>query len=81
MSDMISQQRKVEPPGCNPREWLPVGVVAQWQSIGMESQRPWVRIPVAPPFFPALNLFQRSMDVKAQLSSDFGVLTVGLQSL
>ena len=58
MSDMISQQRKVELPGFNPREWLPVEVVAQWQSIGTESQRPWVRIPVAPPSFLPLAFFR-----------------------
>ena len=27
--------------------WLPEGVVAQCQSIGTESQRPWVQVPVA----------------------------------
>ena len=48
---------------------LPVGVIAQWQSIGIESRRPWVQIPAAPPFFPALSLFQRSTDVRAQLVS------------
>ena len=31
----------MEPPGSEP-----VGVVAQWQSIDMESQRPWVRTPL-----------------------------------
>ena len=29
-----------------------VNVVAQWQSAGGSSQRPWVRSPAAPPFFP-----------------------------
>ena len=32
----------MEPPGSKP-----VGVIAQWQSIDMESQRPWVRTPLA----------------------------------
>ena len=32
-------------------------------------RRPWVRILAAPPFFPALNHFQRSMDIRAQHSS------------
>ena len=32
---------------------------SQRQSTGMESQRPWVRLPAAPPFFPALSPFQR----------------------
>ena len=32
-------------------ECLSMGVVAQWQSAGSSSQRPWVRSPTAPPFF------------------------------
>ena len=43
--------------------WLLVGVVAQWQSTGTVRLRPCVRLPAAPPFFPALSpLFQRSTD-------------------
>ena len=48
---------------------LPVRVVAQRQSTGTESQTPWVWIPVAPPFFPALSHFQRSTDIMVQLVS------------
>ena len=39
------------------RGWLLVGVVAQWQSTGGLSQRPWVRFPVA---LLSLEPFQRS---------------------
>ena len=49
--------------------WLLVGVVAQWQSTGTESQRPWVRFPAAPPFFPALSPFQRSTDSNGEIRS------------
>ena len=37
---------------------LSVGVVAQWQSAGGLSQRPWVRFPVAPHFFLPLCHFK-----------------------
>ena len=44
-------------------------VIAQWKSIGMESQSPWVGIPVAPPSFPTLSLFQRSNSISIGYSS------------
>ena len=36
--------------------WLSMGVVAQWQSAGSSSQRPWVRSPASSPFFLSLSL-------------------------
>ena len=48
---------------------LPVGVVAQWQSTGTESQSPCVWFPAAPPFFPALSPFQRSTDSNGEIRS------------
>ena len=41
--------------------WLSVGVVAQWQSAGGLSQRPWVRLLAKPPIMRPLP-FQRSSD-------------------
>ena len=37
---------------------LSVGVVAQWQSTGCSSQRPWVWSPAVPPFFLSLCRFK-----------------------
>ena len=63
-----------------------VGVVAQWQSAGGLGQRPWVRLPVAPPFFWALCCFKGLWIVMAQImsfirchrSSNHRVLSIGL---
>ena len=63
--------------GRNER-WLLVGVVAQWQSTGTESQRPWVRFPAAPPFFPALSPFQRSTDSNGKIRSLIRPWLIGL---
>ena len=62
----IMALRKLLPAG---REgWLSVGVVAQWQSAGGSSQRPWVRSPAAPPFFLSLCHFKGLRTVTARLS-------------
>ena len=37
--------------------WLSLVVVAQWQNTGSLSQRSWVQLPVAPPFFQSLCHF------------------------
>ena len=51
------------------RGMVPVGVVAQWQSTGGLSQRPWVQLPAAPPFFRALCCFKGLWTATAQIVS------------
>ena len=59
--------------------WLLVGVVAQWQSIGTVSQRPWVRFLAVPPFFQALyQPFQMSMDSDGQRQGKGAVICLML---
>ena len=48
-----------EPPPTTP--------VAQWQSTGGLSQRPWVQTPVAPPFFLSLCRFKGLRTVTAPI--------------
>ena len=38
------------------------------RALGTESQRPWVRLLAAPPFFPALSPFQRSSDSNGMIT-------------
>ena len=49
--------------------WLPLGVVAQWQSTGGSSQRPWVRFPAAPLFLSSPCRFKGLRTVTAQIVS------------
>ena len=51
------------------RELL-VSVVAQWQSVGSLSLRPWVQLPAVPPFFLSLCRFKGLQTVMVQIILD-----------
>ena len=49
--------------------WLPLGIIAQWQSTGSLSQRPWVRFPAVPLFLSGPCRFKGLLTVMAQIVS------------
>ena len=58
--------------------WLSVDVMAHWQSAGSLSQRPWVWLPAAPPFFLSPYCFKGLQTVTAQIVFE---LTFSIRSL
>ena len=62
------------------RRWLPSGVVAQWQSTGGSSQRPWVQFPAAPLFISSPCRFKGLRTVAAPIVSLIDTITIGLRT-
>ena len=56
------------------------GVVAQWQSTGGSSQRPWVRFPAAPLFLSSPCRFKGLRTVAAPIVSLIDTITIGLRT-
>ena len=56
------------------------GVVAQWQSTGGSSQRPWVQFPAAPLFLSSPCRFKGLRTVAAPIVSINDTITIGLRT-
>ena len=56
------------------------GIVAQWQSTGGSSQRPWVRFPAAPLFLSSPCRFKGLRTVAAPIVSINDTITIGLRT-
>ena len=54
------------------------GIVAQWQSTGGSSQRPWDRFPAAPLFLSSPCRFKGLQTVEAPIVSFVDTITIGL---
>ena len=57
------------------------GVVAQWQSTGGSSQRPWVRFLAAPLFLSSPCRFKGLRTVAAPIVSSIDTIIIGLRTM